>query len=172
MALQQPSSIPNLLGLSLAVLVGMVVGVGTFTFGYAEGWSYLSSDPRACVNCHIMTPQYSSWMKSSHHAVATCNDCHLPHSFVSKWLAKAENGFNHSWAFTFQDFHEPIQITPKNAAILQGSCLTCHESFMHEVLGASAEEILCVRCHGDVGHGERAGLGRAVARDVPFEEER
>ena len=58
----------------LAVLVGLLLGTGAFTFKYAEGLSYFSTDPKACVNCHIMTPQYDSWQKSSHHAVATCVD--------------------------------------------------------------------------------------------------
>ncbi|HET9764987.1 MAG TPA: cytochrome c nitrite reductase small subunit, partial [Casimicrobiaceae bacterium] len=38
----------------LAVLVGVLAGLGGYTFLYAEGFSYMSSDPRACVNCHIM----------------------------------------------------------------------------------------------------------------------
>ena len=55
----------------LAALVGLLAGVGGFTFLYAEGFSYMSSDPKACVNCHIMQPQFDSWQKGSHHAVAT-----------------------------------------------------------------------------------------------------
>ena len=84
----------------LAALIGM----GAFTFHYGEGLSYFSTNPDACANCHIMRPQLDSYRKSSHHAVATCVDCHLPRSFLSKYLAKAENGWNHSTAFTFQNF--------------------------------------------------------------------
>src|SRR5690242_21688768 len=101
------------------VLAGVVAGLGAYTFWYAEGLSYLSNDPRSCVNCHIMREQYDGWQHASHHAVATCVDCHLPHDLVGKYLAKAENGFWHSKGFTFQDFHEPIRIHSKNAAILQ-----------------------------------------------------
>src|SRR5262245_43379609 len=110
----------------LAIFLGLLVGIGAFTFLYAEGLSYVSSDPKVCVNCHIMQPQYESWQKGSHHAVATCVDCHLPHSFFGKWFAKGENGYHHSKAFTFQDFHEPIMIKAKNSRILQESCLHCH----------------------------------------------
>jgi len=39
---------------------GVLAGVGEFTFGYAKGLSYLSADPRACVNCHIMNEQYDA----------------------------------------------------------------------------------------------------------------
>lgn len=153
----------TVLGLGLAAAVGIILGIGAFTFGYAEGWSYLSTDPSACNNCHIMNPQYDAWLKSSHHTVAGCNDCHLPHAFAPKWVAKARNGFNHSWAFTFQNFPEPIRITPANAEILQAACVDCHGALVHPLLDsatASGGEVQCVHCHDDVGHGERAGLGR------------
>ena len=38
----------------LAILVGVGAGVGGYTFRYAEGLSYLSTDPKACANCHII----------------------------------------------------------------------------------------------------------------------
>ena len=151
------------LALSLALLLGLMVGVGSFTFLYGQGFSYFSTDPRACVNCHIMRPQYDSWQKASHHTAAKCIDCHLPHDFVGKYIAKADNGYRHSWAFTFQDFHEPIQITPRNARILQNNCLACHGELVHPLLGSGktgASNVSCVHCHADVGHGPRAGLGR------------
>src|SRR5690606_21428139 len=96
------------LTIAAACLVGMLAGLGVSTFGYGEGTAYLSDAAAACTQCHIMQPQYDSWLKSSHSGFATCNDCHLPREFVSRWTAKADNGFFHSWAFTFQDFHEPI----------------------------------------------------------------
>lgn len=151
---------------ALAVMVGLIAGLGAFTFGYAEGWSYFSSDPRACLNCHIMTPQFSSWVKSSHHTVAGCVDCHLPHAFVPKWIAKAENGFNHSWAFTFQDFPEPIQMTAKNGHILVDNCFACHGELLHPLMmQGTRDPSTCVRCHADVGHGPRAALGREPAEE-------
>ncbi len=143
-----------------AVVSGLLIGVGVATFSYAEGTSYLSTDPAACANCHIMQPQYDSWQKASHHTVATCNDCHLPVDFFGKYIAKAENGWNHSKAFTFQDFPEPIVITQKNADILHDNCLRCHGSLTHAQGGASdGVKPRCVRCHASVGHGERVGLG-------------
>jgi cytochrome c nitrite reductase small subunit len=143
-------------GLLLCTLVGITLGLGLFTFWYAKGGSYFSDDPRACVNCHIMREQYDSWHKASHHAAAHCNDCHLPKEGVEKWVAKAENGFWHSWHFTMQDFPEPIQITPKNARILQQNCLRCHADLVGDILhhGSLLDETNnCVRCHPAVGHG-------------------
>jgi cytochrome c nitrite reductase small subunit len=134
------------------------LGVGFFTFGYAQGLSYFSSDPRACANCHIMNDQYASWQKGPHHGDAVCVDCHLPHTGVAKLMAKASNGYHHSKGFTLQDFHEPIMIKPGNARILQDNCLRCHGDFVHDVVAGSTTDrnaVLCVHCHRGVGHGAR-----------------
>jgi len=142
--------------IALAVIVGVMVGLGAFTFRYAEGMSYFSTDPRACANCHIMNDQYASWTKGPHHGAATCVDCHLPHDFVGKYLAKASNGYHHSKGFTFEDFHEPIQIKPRNAAILQAACLRCHGDFVHDIVSGAktdGDAVTCVHCHRGVGHG-------------------
>lgn len=144
--------------------IGIFLGVGGFTFSYAEGLSYFSSDPAACVNCHIMRPQYDGWQKSSHHAVARCVDCHLPHATIPKLLAKASNGWHHSKGFTLQDFEEPIQIKPGNSQILQDNCVSCHDSIVHDVVSGSrgdSDALQCVHCHASVGHGDKAGLGGA-----------
>jgi cytochrome c nitrite reductase small subunit len=146
----------GLAGLLLSVLSGSVLGLGTYTYWYAEGGSYLSNDPKACVNCHVMREPYDGWQKASHHAVATCNDCHVPHEFTAKWLTKAENGFRHSKGFTLQDFPEPIRITPRNSRVLQANCVKCHQITVEEILrhGSDAgSEESCVRCHSSVGHG-------------------
>ena len=150
-------------GWMIVVLLGVLLGVGIYTFYYGEGWSYFSRDPMACVNCHIMQPQFDSWQKASHHTVASCVDCHLPHGPVSKLVAKAENGFWHSKGFTFQDFPEPIFIREHNMKILQRNCLHCHKDFVHDMLpavGASPEAVNCVHCHRSSGHGETVGLGK------------
>jgi cytochrome c nitrite reductase small subunit len=141
-----------------AALMGILVGVGAYTFHYAEGLSYFSTDPASCANCHVMWPQYDSWHKSSHHAVATCVDCHMPDAFPHNLIAKADNGWRHSWAFTFQNFHEPIQIIPRNERILENNCRRCHEAVVHSMLthhtpGHPHDEISCIHCHAAVGHG-------------------
>ncbi len=122
-------------GLLLAVLVAVPAGVGAFTFVYAKGFSYLSSDPRACVNCHIMNEQYEAWLKSGHRHTATCVECHLPHEGLAKWVAKAEHGFRHSAAFTLQNFKEPIEITARDRRLVQENCVRCHAAFVDHVLG-------------------------------------
>ena len=150
-------------GVVIAAGLGMLLGLGGFTFHYGEGLSYLSKDPAACVHCHIMQPQYESWQKASHHTAATCVDCHLPHAFIPKWLAKGENGFWHSKGFTFQDFPEPIFIRERNQRVLHDNCLHCHSDLVQELLAGSTTDpnaTSCVHCHRSVGHGETVGLGK------------
>ena len=142
--------------IALCSLVGLFGGLGSYTFYYAEGLSYFSNDPQACVNCHIMREQYDGWLKSPHHAVATCNDCHTPHDFINKYLTKAENGYWHSKGFTLQDFHEPIMIRPKNVVVLQANCVGCHQQIVAGInthAGNRREMLDCMSCHRDVGHG-------------------
>ncbi len=135
----------------LSVLTGSMIGLGLYTFLYAQGYSYFSNDPNACANCHIMREYLESWQKSSHHARATCNDCHTPHALLPKLATKAENGWNHSMKFTLQNFQEPIRIRVSNADRLQANCLRCHQDMSDEI-GSDAD---CVHCHAGVGHGPR-----------------
>lgn len=156
------SGLITVLALCCATATGVLGGLGAFTFGYGDGAAYLQNDPEACANCHVMQPQLDSWTKSSHKAVASCNDCHLPHDFVGKWITKADNGFFHSLAFTTNDFHDPIQIKPRNRRVTQGACLSCHAEYVHSMLPAETggDMLRCVHCHGDVGHaGRESGSG-------------
>ena len=140
----------------LSMLAGMLFGRGGYTFWYGQGFSYLSNDPTACRNCHIMNDHFDGWQKSSHHAAATCNDCHTPHALIPKYFTKAENGFWHSKGFTLQDFHEPIRIRPHNKAVLNRNCVACHRELVSEVVvthGHDESRLDCVRCHAAVGHG-------------------
>ena len=144
-------------GIFLAVLFGVMIGLGYFTWGYAEGGSYFSNDPNACANCHVMREYLDSWQKSSHKQVAACNDCHTPHSIIPKLASKTENGIRHSWKFTFQTYPERLRITPMNQDALQANCVFCHGGFVSDIRSgsphATAEERNCVHCHEGVGHG-------------------
>ncbi|HNU05860.1 MAG TPA: cytochrome c nitrite reductase small subunit [Anaerolineae bacterium] len=152
-----PSGRSRLVGWVVAAVaaVGVLVGLSVFTFVYAQGGSYLSDDPAACKNCHIMREQFDAWNRSSHTGVATCNDCHTPHtSALAKWAVKGLNGFNHSLAFTTGAFPEPIRIKPLNAAVAQENCVACHATMVSQIHGAQpGEERSCVSCHSNPGHG-------------------
>ena len=144
------------MGLILAILLGAVVGLGGSTFLYGKGLAYFSNDPQACKNCHIMNDQYDGWLKSSHHAVATCNDCHTPHGLLPKLVTKADNGFWHSKGFTLQDFPEPIRIRERNRQVLNRNCQECHHELVEDVVAAHGHDETrfdCIRCHVASGHG-------------------
>lgn len=152
--------------LLLSVLLGLAVGVGVFTFGYAKGSSYLTNDPAACANCHIMDEHFDSWLKSSHTAVAVCNDCHTPDGPIAKYLTKASNGFWHSFAFTTGNFPDPLRIKPHNLEITEGACRGCHAGITAAItagqhltgkgeaprLSHEADQLQCTKCHNTVGH--------------------
>lgn len=147
----------TLLTVAVAVMFGVFGGLGFFTFGYGQGYAYLGNDPAACANCHVMQEYYDSWLKSSHHNVAVCNDCHTPHdSFLAKYLTKADNGFFHSLAFTTGDFKDPIQIKPRNSRIVQQACLDCHKNLVNHLLPVEegGDMLSCVHCHANVGHAQ------------------
>lgn len=149
---------------AVAVLMGAGAGLSAFTFVYADGAAYLTDDPGACGNCHVMHEQLDGWSVSSHRHVAVCNDCHAPKQLVAKYAVKAINGFNHSWAFTTGLFHEPIQITAMNERVTEGACRRCHGGIVDaidthpaaapDVIAAAhaTEPIACIRCHRSVGH--------------------
>lgn len=160
--------------LLLSVLLGVLGGLGAFTFNYAEGLSYFSNDPQACANCHIMDDYLASWTHSSHSRVATCNDCHTPHDFFGKYMTKAENGWFHSYSFTMQTFPENLVIRDSNRRKLEANCVECHKELVSEInavhalpgtaqalgpggsrVGAHGAAIDCLRCHAGVGHGPR-----------------
>jgi cytochrome c nitrite reductase small subunit len=148
-----------MIGLAAAVLAGTAMGLGAFTFVYAKGASYLTNDPSACANCHIMSEHYSAWQKSSHRAVATCNDCHTPHDLVGKYTVKAKNGFWHSFYFTTGRYPDPLRITESNRRVTEHACRYCHTEVTDAIEhGVGAREgdaggaMRCARCHDDVGH--------------------
>src|SRR5215472_1631045 len=119
----------------LAILLGVVVGLGAYTFIYAKGYSYLNNNPAACANCHVMQAQYDAWQKSSHHSVATCNDCHTPHNLIGKYAVKANNGFWHSFYFTSGRYPDSIEMTAFNRTVAERACRRCHESVTAQIDG-------------------------------------
>lgn len=139
-----------------ALLCGLAAGVGLYTFAYARGASYMTDDPSACANCHVMEEQYAGWSRSSHRSVAVCNDCHTPPGFLPKYATKALNGFNHSLAFTTGRFPDPIIITPRNYRVTQSSCTKCHAAIVDSIDSSAAhtggEHLNCLACHRNVGH--------------------
>ena len=140
------------LRIAVLLVAGAMLGLGAFTFAYAQGYSYLLDDPAVCVNCHIMRDNYSSWTASSHRTV-TCNGCHTPHELAPKYLTKAEHGVAHSWAFTFGD-PQVIQIKQRSLDVVEHNCVQCHEAMVSNLRMVTADAPSCVHCHKLVGHAD------------------
>ena len=137
-------------------LLGAAIGVGIMTFVYAKGGSYLSNQPKACANCHVMREVLHDWQVGDHHHVAVCNDCHVPQGALSKWAIKALNGAHHSYAFTFLETPVTIRAGALSRKIVQDNCLRCHAALLPshpEATGyGKSGEANCVKCHRQVGH--------------------
>ena len=159
------------------VTAGVFCGLGLVILHISNAASYLSDDPRACVNCHIMAPQYATWQKGSHGRVATCNDCHVPHDTMLRHYAfKAMDGGRHSYMFTFRLEPQVIQMHEPGIRVVQENCIRCHTDQMHktslpEMTGRKAlagEGKLCWDCHRDVPHGSVRSLASAPDARVPL----
>ena len=154
---REPSRAQRFLPAATVASLGVLIGLFGFAFAHGDGASYLSNDPSSCTNCHVMQGHFDSWQKSTHHGVAVCNDCHLPHDFIGKWVTKADNGLLHSLAFTTGDYPDPIRIKPRNAKRTQHACLHCHDDLVHALLPSTGggDMLACVHCHPSVGHARR-----------------
>ena len=133
--------------LAIGLLAGIAAGVGSYTFVYAKGYSYLTNDPAACANCHVMSDYYAAWVKGPHRSAAACNDCHTPHGLIGKYATKASNGFWHSFYFTSGRYPDHLEIKPRNRRITNDACLKCHDEITQAIGRGN-----CVQCHWDVGH--------------------
>lgn len=166
--------------LPLFVTAGVVAGLGAYTFYMSRAYSYLSDDPAACVNCHIMTPYYLSWMHSSHHVHTNCNDCHVPQdNVVDKYAFKAMDGLYHSAVFTING--EPQVIRPRTASheVIMNNCIRCHTQLNTEfvntgmityVQAREGEGKACWDCHRDVPHSMVSNLSSSPNAIVPLPE--
>ena len=145
------------------VLLGIICGLSAFIFKLSNAASYISDDPKTCVNCHVMYPQYASWFHSSHREVASCNDCHVPHNnTINKYFFKAKDGMRHSYMFTFRLEPQVIRIKEAGQAVVQDNCKRCHADLisMVNLTEVTAENSKlgkghrCYDCHRNTPHGE------------------
>lgn len=141
---------------------GIFSGFGALAFHISNASSYLTDDPRACVNCHVMDAQYATWQHSSHARVAVCNDCHVPHENpVLKYAFKAMDGTRHAFMFTFHMEPDVIRMHAPGQWTVQNNCIRCHEGTVSSAqhLAVTRQEVaagtgkLCWDCHREVPHG-------------------
>ncbi|MCE1187846.1 MAG: cytochrome c nitrite reductase small subunit [Ignavibacteria bacterium] len=162
--------------LPVLFLIGILLGVLLVILRISNAVSYLSDDPQACMNCHVMTPQYATWQKSSHARVATCNDCHVPHdNFLRKYMFKAKDGLRHATMFTFRLEPEVIHIKEAGKTVVQENCIRCHGKLVNgtELICVTYENStqgrgkLCWDCHRETPHGRVNSLSSFPFARVP-----
>lgn len=155
---------------------GILIGFGFLILRISNATSYLSDNPNACINCHVMTPQFAAWQRSSHARVATCNDCHVPQdNFFRTYAFKASDGLRHSFMFTFRLEPEVIRIKDAGRNVVQENCIRCHSKLIDQlsmvsVTGESSEHgkgKLCWECHRETPHGKVTSLSSFPMARVP-----
>ena len=146
------------------------VGMFAYLVHASNMISYLSEDPKTCINCHTMNTQYATWQHSSHRGRATCVDCHLPkESLIDKLFAKSRDGFKHSYAMTFKTYEaHTIRASESAQRRIQANCIACHREMVSEITaygklykvkGENGQiDRKCWGCHRDVPHGRVRGL--------------
>ncbi len=141
-------------------VTGLIIGLALVTLRASNATSYMSEDPKACINCHVMVPYYASWERSSHAKVATCNDCHVPQdNKLKKLWFKAMDGLRHSTIFTLRREPQTLRLNPKAVPVVQRNCVRCHaHQVMNTQMGSSENKRVCWDCHREVPHGRTQSL--------------
>lgn len=166
---------PDQWKLPVIIMMGVFAGLGIYVLYISNAISYLSDDPRTCVNCHVMNPQYATWERGSHGRVATCNDCHVPHdNVIHKYLFKAQDGLRHATIFTFRIEPQVIIIKEAGKKAVQSNCIRCHSNLVHPIglrsINNSVEDQTgryCWSCHRETPHGRVNSLSSAPYANVP-----
>jgi cytochrome c nitrite reductase small subunit len=139
----------------MMAVTGMLCGLALVAFRTSNAASYLSDDPTACINCHVMVPYYASWERSSHRQVATCNDCHVPqdNKLRTLWF-KGMDGLRHATVFTLRREPQTLRLNPAAVPVVQQNCVRCHtHQVMYTNMGSSQRKRNCWDCHREVPHG-------------------
>ena len=144
------------------IITGAFVGLFVYTFFHSRAYSYLSDNPRTCVNCHLMSPYYATWTHSSHGRNTTCVDCHVPHNnILNKYYFKAKDGLRHSAVFTMRAEKTPLQAIPASSQVIMNNCIRCHEQLNTEFVKTGRMDFkemkkhggqACWDCHREVPH--------------------
>ncbi len=143
------------LRLFLAVSMGLLFGLLLLALRTSNAASYLSDDPKGCINCHIMAPYYAGWEHSRHRLVANCNDCHVPHDgLFRKFYFKAMDGLRHATVFTLRMEPQVLHLNEAAISVVQRNCVRCHEhQVMNTSMGADLDGRMCWDCHRTTPHG-------------------
>lgn len=162
---------PRRWNLLVLLATGVFAGLLAMTLHISRATSYLTNDPAACVNCHIMAPQYASWQHSSHARFTNCNDCHVPQDLIRKYAFKAYDGTRHAFMFTFKLEPQVIRMHAPGQWVVQNNCVRCHSDYLATTFAqagtAHGDGRKCWDCHREVPHGRVNSLASAPHARVP-----
>ncbi len=152
------AGLPRPLQIGVYSLVGVALGLALVLVRIANAASYLSDQPQACINCHVMTDAYASWQRGSHGRVAVCIDCHVPHSSpLAKYAYKAQDGLKHSYVFTARKEPQVLTLSARAAPVVQANCMNCHSHQVSIIGAVEGFERRCWDCHQGI-HGKVRSL--------------
>ncbi len=149
---------------ALTILGGIIVGLFALFMYLLRMHTYIvGDDPAACVNCHIMTPYYATWSRSSHGRDATCNDCHVPNNnILAHYGFKGLDGMKHVAYFVTNSEKQAIMAEFASDEVIMDNCIRCHKQLNQEfvktgridyMMAKRGEGMACWDCHRDVPHG-------------------
>ena len=160
------------------IITGVIVGGGALFLYMLRAHTYLTDDPAACVNCHIMGPYYATWFHSSHSRNATCNDCHVPHeNAVKKWVFKGMDGMRHVAVFLTHGEKDVVRANGESSEVIMNNCIRCHTQLNTEFVSTGRIDYMmsqvgegkaCWDCHRDVPHGGSNSAASTSDALVPY----
>jgi len=161
----------------LLLLVVVLVLIG-FLFKKAD--AYTSTD-EYCNSCHVHDHSHSSWMESIHYSncdgeVVSCVACHLPPKGQGYYSEKLKAGIHDLYSYHFKDsssYNWQQKSLPEYARhhTFETSCIKCHPKLFPTDLSENGEiahwhyqqnndELHCVDCHINIGHGPTVKASR------------
>lgn len=163
--------------LPVLLAAGIFTGLAVFAFFVSNASSYVTNNPEACTNCHIMAPQYATWYHSSHREKTMCNDCHVPHNNVyNKYFFKAKDGVRHAAMFTLRLEPQVIFIKEASREVVHKNCIRCHDQLLTDSKLLSYTKKIqsdriarkCWECHRETPHGRVNSLSSVPYARVPL----
>ncbi|WP_430815416.1 NapC/NirT family cytochrome c [Carboxylicivirga sp. RSCT41] len=171
---------------TILLLAGVVILLLSFLLKKADNYT---STNEYCNSCHVHDHAHASWMESVHYNTAPhlkktrCVDCHLPPKGQAYYKEKLKAGVRDLYAFHFKDSSEynwsaKSQIEHASLHTFKESCIRCHPKLFPVKLSENGEmahwhytrnkeEMHCIQCHINIGHGNEAKAthNRSFLRD-------
>lgn len=148
-------------------------------FSGLKGIDHSTSSNEYCMSCHVHTQADESWKQASHHnnksgVVVNCVDCHLPPKNSSDyWPEKIKAGSKDLYSYWFKDkstinWDQKSRLEYAKKHVFNESCISCHVNLFPLLLSKKGDEahlyyqhnqdeLDCINCHLDVGHGGNIG---------------